>query len=95
MRFAVKSLILTWAIVSLVSFCGLIYVFPGYSLDSAFSEAFRKHPGPEGSFWFDWRLIFLVVGIFMTFWLYRTYRRQYGKLWKSDWPTNANMRHKY
>ena len=84
MRFAVKSLILTWAIVSLVSFCGLIYVFPGYSLDSAFSEAFRKHPGPEGSFWFHWCLTFLVVGIFMTFWLYRTDRRQYGKLWKSD-----------
>jgi hypothetical protein len=46
MRFAVESLILTGATVSLVSLCGLIYVFPGYSLDSAFSETFRKHPGP-------------------------------------------------
>jgi len=61
MRLAVKSLTLTWAIVSLVSFCGLIYVFPGYSLDSAFSAAFRKRSGPEGSFWFHWRLTFLVV----------------------------------
>jgi hypothetical protein len=68
MRSAVKSLILTWATVSLVSFGGLIYVFPGYSLDNAFSETFRKHPGPEGSFWFHWCLTFLVVGILMTFW---------------------------
>jgi hypothetical protein len=83
MRFAVESLILTGATVSLVRFCGLIYIFPG-SLDSAFSELFRKHPGPEGSFWFHWCLSLLVVGICMTFWLYRTYRRQYRKLWKSD-----------
>jgi len=49
-----------------------------------FLKLFGKHPGPEGSFWFHWSLTFLVVGLFMTLWLYRTYRRQYGKLWKSD-----------
>lgn len=81
MRFAVKSLMLIWGTVSLASFCGLVYVFPGYSIDNAFSEALRKHASPEGAFWFHWCTTFFVVGVCLTFWLYRTYRKHYGKLW--------------
>jgi len=84
MRAAVRLLILIWASVSAVSLVGLIYVFPGYSIDSAFSEALRKHPSPQASFWFHWCMTFFLVGACMTVWLYRTYRKQYGKLWKSD-----------
>ena len=87
MRAAVKSLIIIWAAASVASFCGLIYIFPGYSLDSAFSQALRKHPSPEGSFWFHWCLTFFLVGVCMTTVLCRTYRKQYGRLWKSDRPT--------
>jgi len=84
MRAAVRLLLLIWATVSALSLVGLIYVFPGYSLDSAFSEALRKHPSPQGSFWFHWCMTFFLVGVCMTAWLYRTYRKQYGKLWKSN-----------
>jgi prolipoprotein diacylglyceryltransferase len=84
MRAVVRLLLLIWATVSAVSLVGLIYVFPGYSLDSAFSEALRKHPSPQASFWFHWSMTFLLVGVCMTAWLYRTHRKHYGKLWKSD-----------
>jgi hypothetical protein len=84
MRVAVKSLFIIWATVSVVSLCGLIYISPGYSLDSAFSQALRKHPSPAGSFWFHWCLTFFLIGLCMTVLLYRTYRKQYGSLWKSN-----------
>jgi hypothetical protein len=83
MRVAVKSLIIIWATVSVASFCGLIYIFPGYSLDSAFSQALRKRPSPEGSFWFHWCVTLFLIGSCITVVLYRTYRKQYGRLWKS------------
>jgi hypothetical protein len=82
MRAAVKSLILIWASVSVVSLFGLIYVSPGYSLDSAFSQVLRTHQSPQGSFWFHWCLTFFLVGVCMTAWLCRSYRKHYGKLWK-------------
>jgi prolipoprotein diacylglyceryltransferase len=84
MRLMVKSLLLVWASVSLTSLGGLIYVFPGYSLDRAFSEAMRKQASPEGAFWVHWCGAFFSVGICMTLCLYRVYRRQYGKLWGSN-----------
>jgi hypothetical protein len=54
MRVALRSLTLIWATVSAVSLLGLICVLPGYSIDGAFSEALRKHPSPQASFWFHW-----------------------------------------
>jgi hypothetical protein len=84
MRAALRVILLIWAAVSAVSLAGLIYVFPGYSLDSAFSQALRRHPSPQGESWFHWCLSFFLLGVCMTAWLYRVHRRQYGKLWKSD-----------
>jgi hypothetical protein len=84
MRAVVRLLLLTWATFSAASLVGLIYVFPGYSIDSAFSQAFRTHPSPRGSFWFHWSMTFLLVGTCMTTWLYRTHRKHYGKLWKPN-----------
>jgi uncharacterized membrane protein HdeD (DUF308 family) len=83
MRYVVKSLILIWGTVSVISFCGLVYVFPFYSIDRAFSEALRAQPSSQMSFWFYWLMTFFVVGLCMTLWLYLTYRKQYGRLWKS------------
>jgi len=71
MRAVVRLLLLIWATVSAVSLVGLIYAFPGYSLDSAFSEALRKHPSPQASFWFHSSMDFLLIGVCMTAWLYR------------------------
>ena len=84
MRAAVKSLFIIWATVTAASLCGLIYILPGYSVDSAFSQALRTHPSPEGAFWFHWCLTFFLVGACVTVVLYRTYRKQYGRLWKSN-----------
>lgn len=83
MKVALRSVMLIWAAVSMVSLLGLIYVFPGYSIDSAFSEALRKHPSPDGVFWVHWCAIFFFVGVCMTAWLHRTHRAHYGKFWKS------------
>ena len=69
MRAVLRSLTLVWATVSVVSLLGLIYVFPGYSIDSAFSEALRKHPSPQASFWFHWYSTFFLVGVCVTAWL--------------------------
>ena len=71
MRIAVKSFLFIWATVSVASLCALVYVFPGYSIDSTFSEALRKRPSPQGSFWFHWA---------MTFWLYRVHRKHCGPM---------------
>ncbi len=79
MRVAVKSLIYVWAAVTVVSLGGLVYVFPGYSLDAAFSEALREPPSRQGVFWFRWCIAFVVIGVCMISWLYRTYRKRYGK----------------
>jgi len=84
MRTVLRSITFIWATVSLVSLFGLFYVFRGYSIDGAFSEALRKHPSLQASFWFHWCTTFFFVGVCMTAWLYRTYRKHYGKLWKSD-----------
>jgi len=84
LRILVKSLFFIWASVSLLSLCGLVYAFPGYSVDSAFSQALRKQPSLEASFWFHWAVIFLLVGVCMTSWLYFVYRKQYGRLWKTN-----------
>jgi hypothetical protein len=78
MRAALRLLIFIWATVSVIGLLGLIYAFPGYSLDSAFSEALRKHSTPKGSFWFHWCLILSLVGICMTGWLYHTHRKHCG-----------------
>ena len=77
-RFAVKSPLFIWATVSEASLCGLVCVSPGYFIGSAFSEALRKRPGPQGSFWFHWAMTFFAVGACMTFWLYCVYCKQYG-----------------
>ena len=58
MRVALGPLILTGHLLSVMSLLGLIYVFPGYSIDSAFSEALRKQPSPQASFWFHWYMTF-------------------------------------
>jgi hypothetical protein len=84
MRAAVRLVLLIWATVSALSLVALLYVLPGYSLDSAFSAALGKHPSPQASFWFHWSMIFLFVGICMTACLYLTHRKYYGKVWKSD-----------
>ena len=84
MKAVVRLLLLIWATVSAVSLMGLIYVFLGYSLDSAFSEALRKHQDPQASFWFHWSMTFLLIGVCMTALLYRTHRKHYGTLWKSN-----------
>jgi hypothetical protein len=80
MRFAVKSLILTGGLVSFGKFLRANLCIFRRSFDSAFSEAFRKHPGPEGSFLlplvFDFRggrHIHDVLGCIVP------NRRQYGK----------------
>jgi hypothetical protein len=44
MRAALRLLILIWATVSVASLFGLGYVFPGYSIDSAFSAEAPKRP---------------------------------------------------
>jgi hypothetical protein len=65
---------------------GLVYVFPDYSLDRAFSEASRNLPSQQASFWFHRCVVRLsvLVGTCMIALLYGTYRKQYGKLRKSD-----------
>jgi hypothetical protein len=83
MRAAVRLLILIWATVSVVSLVGLIYVFPGYSIDSAFSEALRSTQVRKRRSGFIGVCPYFLVGALVTAWLYRTYRKHYGRLWKS------------
>jgi hypothetical protein len=50
MSFAVKSLILTGAIVSLVSFCGLIYLFPANVRECIFGNPLGSTHAWKGRF---------------------------------------------
>jgi len=84
MRFALKSLIVVWIFVVLISLGGLICLSPSYIVVGAFSQALRVRGNPELQHWFYGCGASFVVGIFVTIWLWRTYRQQYGRLWKSD-----------
>lgn len=82
MKFALKLLIILWMVVLLISFGGLVYLSPGYILVGTFSQVPRTPENSELLHWFHGCAASFVVGICVTAWLWRTYRKQYGNLWK-------------
>jgi hypothetical protein len=81
MRVALKIAMIVWAAAVIISFGGLVYLFPSYHLDSAFSQALHGRGDPNLQYWFHWLELFFVIGLAMTAWLWRTYRDQYGRFW--------------
>jgi hypothetical protein len=81
MKAALKVVVVVWALVSLFSLAGLVYLFPSYATDCAFAEAFKTPENPDLLRWFHGSLI---LGILMTLCLWRTHRKHYGKLWRSN-----------
>ena len=81
MRVVLKTMVTIWAAAVVASFGGLVYLFPSYSLDGAFSQALRGRPDPYLQHWFHWFEASFLVGLAMTIWLWRTFRQEYGKFW--------------
>ena len=84
MKLALKLSILMWLVASLISFGGVFYLLPSYTLVGAFAEAFKTPENPDLLHWFYGCAVSFVIGVAITVWLWRTYRRQYGRLWKSN-----------
>ena len=84
MKLALKLLIVLWMSVSLASFGGFLYLLPSYMVVGAFAQALKTPESPNLLHWFYGCMISSATGISMTLWLWRSYRKQYGKLWKSD-----------
>jgi hypothetical protein len=82
MKLALKLSILLWVIASVISLGGILYLLPSYMVVGAFT-AFKTPEGHDLLHWFYGCAISFVIGVAITTWLWRTYRRQYGCLWKS------------
>ncbi len=84
MKRALRMLILLAGIVSAIALAGLIHVLAGLFLAGPFDQIFNhvEYRDLEHSFRI-WAL-YSFTAIAMTVWLWRTHRRHYGKLWKSD-----------
>ncbi len=84
MKSALKVLVIIWTCISLLSLAGSLYLFPSYFMVGAFAQVFKTLQSPELALWFHFSELSLTVGIFMTTWLWRTHRKHYGRLWKSN-----------
>jgi hypothetical protein len=84
MKLAFKFSIFVWAVASIISLGAVLYLLPSYTLVGAFAQAFRTPENPDLLHWFYSCAISFVIGVAVTIWLWRTYRRQYGSLWKSN-----------
>ncbi|HEX3740856.1 MAG TPA: hypothetical protein VHV29_14235 [Terriglobales bacterium] len=81
MRVALKTMVIIWGGIVVASFVGLVCLAPSYGLDGAFSQALHGRPDPDLQYWFHWLELLFVIGLIATFWLWHTYRNQYGKFW--------------
>ncbi len=81
MRVALKIMVIIWAAVVIASFGGIICLAPFYGVDGAFSQALHGRPDPSLQHWFHWLELSFAIGLTTTFWLWRTYRNQYGRFW--------------
>jgi hypothetical protein len=88
MKSALKVLVIIWACISLLSLAGLLYLLASYFMVGAFAQVFKTLQSPEQrpelARWFHFSELGLTVGIFMTTWLWRTHRKHYRRLWKSN-----------
>jgi chromate transport protein ChrA len=84
LKVILKALIVLWMVMSTVSLAGLIYLLPSRVIVGAFAQVLKTPQNPDLLRWFYGCTISFVVSIIITIWLWRTYRGQYGKLWRSD-----------
>jgi chromate transport protein ChrA len=84
MRSALKTLVIIWLCVSALSLAGLLYLLPSYVIVGAFAEGFRTPQSPQLVHWFHFSEMGVTVSILMAAWLWRTHRKHYGNLWKSN-----------
>lgn len=78
MRVGLMIVLVLWALVTLSSLGALTYLLPSYGIDGAFAQALRSHPDLNLQRWFHALEGSFLVGVFMTSWLWRTYKHQYG-----------------
>jgi len=81
---ALMLVLVLWALVSLFSFAGLVYLFPSYVIVGALAEGFKTHENPDLLHWFYGCAMSLTIGVIIMALLWRTHRKHYGKLWKSN-----------
>jgi hypothetical protein len=77
-------MVIIWASVAVASLGTLVYLAPSYGLDGAFSKALRGHPDSDLQHWFHWLEASFLIGLAMTLWLLRTFRREYGKFCRRE-----------
>jgi uncharacterized membrane protein YjjP (DUF1212 family) len=80
MKSALKALVIIWLCISVLSLAGLLYLLPSYGIVGAFAEAFKTSGDAGLTRWFHLCELGLTVGILMSAWLWRTYRKHYGSL---------------
>jgi hypothetical protein len=83
MKLALRLSILLSGIVSAVALAELLHVLAGLFLAGPFDQVFNHTEYRDMEHLFHvWTAYFLTAAA-ITIWLWGTYRKQYGKLWKS------------
>jgi len=84
MKLALRLLILLSGIVSAIALACLLHVLAGLFLAGPFYQVFNHAEYRDLEHLFHVWAAYSFTAIAITIWLWRTYRRQYGKLWKSN-----------
>jgi hypothetical protein len=84
MKLALRLSILLSGIVSAIALTGLLYALAGLFLVGPFAQVINHPEYRDLEHLFHVWAAYFLTAIVITIWLWRTYRRQYGKLWKSN-----------
>jgi hypothetical protein len=84
MKLALKLLIALSGIVSAIALGALLHVLAGLFFAGPFLQVFNHAEYRDLEHLFHVRAVYSFTAIAITIWLWRTYRRQYGKLSKSS-----------
>lgn len=79
MKLVLKLSILLSGLVSAAALTGFLYLLPGYAIGGPFMQILNRREYRELSYLVHVWFICSVTGVGVTIWLWRTYRRQYGK----------------
>jgi len=84
MKLALRLSILLSGIVSAIALAGLLYVLAGLFLVGPFAQVINHAEDRDLEHLFHVWAAYSFTALVITILLWRTHRKQYGKLWKSN-----------
>jgi hypothetical protein len=84
MKLALRLSILLSGIALVVALAELLHVLVGLFLAGPFDQVFNHAEYRDMEHLFHLWTAYFLTAFAITIWLWRTYRKQFGKLWKSN-----------